>query len=155
MPRIFDNIDLQLLPILRETLKVSYRADFCVGYFNLRGWRRIDDLIEQYVGSENACCRLLIGMQSLPSDEVHAAFSLSNGDGRIDNSSIVRFKKRMAAEFRQQLTIGAPTNQDEAGLRRLSHQLRTQKVIIRLFLRHSLHAKLYLVHRHDPNTPTV
>ncbi|MEH2288052.1 helicase-related protein [Nostoc sp.] len=155
MPRIFDNIDLQLLPVLRETLKVSYRADFCVGYFNLRGWRRIDDLIEQYVGSENACCRLLIGMQSLPSDEVHAAFSLSSSDGRIDNSSIVRLKKRMAAEFRQQLTIGAPTNQDEAGLRRLSHQLKTQKLIIKLFLRHSLHAKLYLVHRHDPNTPTV
>ncbi|MEH2084179.1 MAG: helicase-related protein [Nostoc sp.] len=155
MPRIFDNIDLQLLPILRETLKISYRADFCVGYFNLRGWRRIDDLIEQYVGSENACCRLLIGMQSLPSDEVHAAFSLVSSDGRIDNSSIVRFKKRMAAEFRQQLTIGAPTNQDEAGLRRLSHQLKTQKLIIKLFLRHSLHAKLYLVHRHDPNTPTV
>ncbi|MFS0516294.1 phospholipase D-like domain-containing protein [Nostoc sp. UIC 10607] len=155
MPRIFDNIDLQLLPILRETLKVSYRADFCVGYFNLRGWRRIDDLIEQYVGSENACCRLLIGMQSLPSDEVHAAFSLSSGDGRIDNSSIVRFKKRMAAEFRQQLTIGAPTNEDEAGLRRLSYQLKSQKVIIKLFLRHSLHAKLYLVYRNDPNAPTV
>ncbi|MEH2140710.1 helicase-related protein [Nostoc sp.] len=155
MPRIFDNIDLQLLPILRETLKVSYRADFCVGYFNLRGWRRIDDLIEQYVGSENACCRLLIGMQSLPSDEVHAAFTLGSGDGRIDNSAIVRFKKRMAAEFRKQLTIGAPTNQDEAGLRRLSHQLKTQKIIIKLFLRHPLHAKLYLVHRHDLNTPTV
>ncbi|MEH2445220.1 MAG: helicase-related protein [Nostoc sp.] len=155
MPRIFDNIDLQLLPILRETLKVSSRADFCVGYFNLRGWRRIDDLIEQYVGSENTCCRLLIGMQSLPSDEVHAAFTLVSGDGRIDNSSIVRFKKRMAAEFRKQLTIGAPTNQDEAGLRRLSHQLKTQKLIIKLFLRHPLHAKLYLVHRHDPNTPTV
>ncbi len=61
----------------------------------------------------------------------------------------------MAAEFRQQLTIGAPTNQDEAGLRRLSHQLKTQKLIIKLFLRHSLHAKLYLVHRHDANTPTV
>ncbi|MCF2146234.1 hypothetical protein IQ276_007160 [Desmonostoc muscorum LEGE 12446] len=96
MRRIFDNIDLQLLPILRETLKVSYRADFCVGYFNLRGWRRIDDLIEQYVGSENACCRLLIGMQSLPSDEVHAAFTLSGGDGPIDNSSIVRGKRYRA-----------------------------------------------------------
>ncbi|MEH2459265.1 helicase-related protein [Nostoc sp.] len=155
MPRIFDNINLQLLPILRETLKVSYRADFCVGYFNLRGWRKIDDLIEQYVGSEKACCRLLIGMQSLPSDEVHAAFTLGSGDGGIDNSAIVRLKKRMASEFRQQLAIGAPTNQDEAGLRRLSHQLKSQKLIIKLFLRHALHAKLYLVHRNDPNTPTV
>ncbi|MHC5933667.1 helicase-related protein [Nostoc sp.] len=155
MPRIFDNINLQLLLILRETLKVSYRADFCVGYFNLRGWRRIDDLIEQYVGSEKACCRLLIGMQSLPSDEVHAAFTLSSGDRGIDNSAIVRLKKRMAAEFRKQLTIGAPTNQDEAGLRRLSHQLKSQKLIIKLFLRHALHAKLYLVHRNDANTPTV
>ncbi|MEH2413253.1 helicase-related protein [Nostoc sp.] len=155
MPRIFDNIDLKLLPILRETLKVSHRADFCVGYFNLRGWRKIDDLIEQYVGSEKACCRLLIGMQSLPSDEVHAAFTLGSGDGGIDNSAIVRLKKRMASEFRQQLAIGAPTNQDEAGLRRLSHQLKSQKLIIKLFLRHALHAKLYLVHRNDPNTPTV
>ncbi|MDJ0617512.1 MAG: helicase-related protein [Calothrix sp. MO_192.B10] len=155
MPRIFDNIDLQLLPILRETLKVSHRSDFCVGYFNLRGWRKIDDLIEQYVGEEGACCRLLIGMQSLPSDEVHVAFTLGTGDGRIDNSAIVRLKKRMAAEFRQQLAIGAPTNQDEAGLRRLSHQLKTKKLILKLFLRHPLHAKLYLVHRNDPNTPTV
>ncbi len=155
MPRIFDNIDLQLLPILRETLKVSDRADFCVGYFNLRGWRKIDDLIEQYVGGDGSCCRLLIGMQSLPSDEVHAAFTLGTGDGRIDNSAIVRFKKRMAAECRQQLTIGAPTNQDEAGLRRLSYQLKTKKLVIKLFLRHSLHAKLYLVHRNDPNTPCV
>ncbi|WP_315787692.1 helicase-related protein [Fischerella sp. JS2] len=155
MPRIFDNIDLQLLPILRETLKVSYRADFCVGYFNLRGWRKIDDLIEQYVGSEKACCRLLIGMQSRESDEVHAAFTLSSGDGRIDNSAIARLKKRMAAEFRKQLTIGAPTNQDEAGLRRLSQQLKTKKLIIKLFLRHPLHAKLYLIHRQDPNAPIV
>jgi hypothetical protein len=155
MPRIFDNIDLQLLPILRDTLKVSYRADFCVGYFNLRGWRKLDDLIEQYVGGEVSCCRLLVGMQGLPSDEVHTAFTLGATPGRLDNSTIIRLKKKVAEEFRQQLTIGAPTNEDEVGLRCLSRQLKTQKLVIKLFLAHPLHAKLYLVHRHDPNSPIV
>ncbi|MEA5594111.1 helicase-related protein [Rivularia sp. UHCC 0363] len=155
MPRIFDNIDLQLLPILRDTLKVSYRADFCVGYFNLRGWRKLDDLIQQYVGEEASCCRLLVGMQGLPSDEVHTAFTLGATPGRLDNSTIIRLKKKIAQEFRQQLTIGAPTNDDEVGLRRLSRQLKTQKLVIKLFLAHPLHAKLYLVHRHDPNSPIV
>jgi superfamily II DNA/RNA helicase len=155
MPRIFDNIDLQLLPILRDTLKVSYRADFCVGYFNLRGWRKLDDLIEQYVGGQASCCRLLVGMQTLPSDEVHRLFTLGASEGRLDNSTIVRLKKKIAAEFRQQLTIGAPTNDDEAGLRGLSRQLKTKKLVIKLFLAHPLHAKLYLVHRNDPNSPIV
>ncbi len=155
MPRIFDNIELSLLPALRETIKLSYRADFCVGYFNLRGWRSIGDVIEAYVGNQGACCRLLVGMQSLPSDELNASFSLISHHRGIDNSAIIRLKKRMAEEFRQQLTIGAPSDIDEQGLRRLSYQIKTGKVVVKLFLAYHLHAKLYLVHRHDPISPII
>jgi SNF2 family DNA or RNA helicase len=155
VPRIFDNIELKLLPTLRETLHGAKRADFCVGYFNLRGWRQIDNLIEQFSGESASCCRLLVGMQRLPRDEVHSSLSLGAVNSGIDRGEAARLKKRIAQEFREQLMLGAPTNDDEAGLRRLSIQLKTKKLFVKLFLRHTLHAKLYLIHRSDPNLPAV
>ncbi len=149
MPRIFDNIALSLLPALEQTLRLSYRADFCVGYFNLRGWKCIDVLVDAWPGGEGSCCRLLVGMQQLPQDELRGALSLIRDDADIDQAEAVRLKRRMAEEFRQQLVLGAPTNDDEAGLRRLSAQLHAGKVVVKLYLRHQLHAKLYLLRRAD------
>ena len=155
MPRIFDNIELGLLPALRETLKVASRSDFCVGYFNLRGWKAIDNLVEQWAGGPGKQCRLLVGMQRLPQDELRTAFSLSQDRDALDNQSALRLKKRLAEEFRNQLILGVPTNADEAGLRRLGAQLKAGKVVVKLFLRHSLHAKLYLLFRADPINPII
>ena len=155
MPRIFDNIDKSLLPALRETIQVANRADFCVGYFNLRGWKQLDSHIEKWAGGDGHCCRLLVGMQRLPQDELREALSLISRDGEIDNQTALRLKKKLAEEFRDQLNVGIPTNEDESGLWKLAEQIKSKKVIVKLFLRHPLHAKLCLLFRPDPINPTV
>ena len=154
MPQVLDNVNERLLPALRKTLEVAHRADFCVGYFNLRGWRLIDDLIAPWDGGD-ACCRLLVGMEPRPHERLRSALRLARDGAGMDNRTALRLKKELAESFREQLTLGAPTAADEAGLRRLARQLRAGKVVVKLFCRHPLHAKLYLLFRRDPVTPTV
>src|SRR5579859_282365 len=154
MPRIYDNMEHRLLEALQETLKISHRADFCVGYFNLRGWQHLDRLMENWQGDEQSICRLLIGMHETPGDELRKVFSL-RGTQNVDQSTVVRLKNRIAQEFREQLLVGAPSNADYEGLRRLSAQLRAGRVVVKLFLRHKLHAKLYLLYPNSYHTPIV
>jgi len=153
MPRIFDNIEKSLLPALSETLINSHRADFCVGYFNLRGWKSIDSKIDQFGGGDGKECRLLVGMQNLPKEDLQSAFKIVKDEDGVDNQSAIRLKRKLAEEFRLQLTYGMPTASDEKGLRKLASQLKSKKVVVKLFLRHSLHAKLYLCYREDANNP--
>jgi superfamily II DNA or RNA helicase len=155
MPRIYDNIEQKLLPALCNALEPATHADFCVGYFNLRGWKQLDSYIERWDGGEGKCCRLLVGMQKLPQEEQREMYSLIRADSGLDNSTALRLKKKLAEEFRQQLAAGVPTNEDEKGLRRLASQIRAGKVVVKLFLRHSLHAKLYLLYRPDPINPII
>jgi superfamily II DNA or RNA helicase len=155
MPRIFDNIELQFLPSLEEMLGTAKSADFCVGYFNLRGWNRLGQVVEdRFTGEESSKCRVLIGMQTLGDDEIRQVYSLLKEDG-LDAAKAIQLKKRMAEEFRKQLTVGAPTTSDEHNLKRLARQLKAGKVVVKLFLKNSLHAKLYLVHRADIAAPIV
>lgn len=162
MPTIFDNIDTPFLENpqgngLRDALKLARSGDFCVGYFNLRGWSRIDDVVESWPAADSGStpCRLLVGMQRLPSEELASLFSAQPIDDRVDAKRVAQLRRQVAEEFRKQLTIGIPTGSDEAGLRRLARQLRDGKLRVKLFLRHPLHAKLYLAHRDDAFTPLI
>src|ERR1051326_7837893 len=154
MPKIFDNIENELLEGLKYTLDVSHKADFCVGYFNLRGWKQIAESIDGWTGSEGHQCRLLIGMNRKPDEMVKDIFSTKEPEP-IDNATAAKLRKSLAQEFRDQLTIGLPTEADEMGLRKLSSQIKAKKVVVKLFLRHPLHAKLYLLFRDDKISPII
>jgi superfamily II DNA or RNA helicase len=155
MPRIFDNISIQLLTALRATLETATHADFCVGYFNLRGWQSLDDLTADWRPEDGQICRVLIGMQRPPHEEVRELYQLrpNENDDLIDNARASQLKLRFAQHLREQITFGIPTARDEEGLRQLAKRLRAGQVVVKLFLPYPLHAKLYLLFRKDTNNP--
>lgn len=153
MPKIYDNIHHKLHTGLIDSLTSSHRSDFCVGYFNLRGWHILNEHIEHFQG-KNDCCRLLVGMQRPEEDLLKIALSNIN-EGLMDNPKALAIRKDIARSFRKQLTLGIPNNQDEKTLQTLKHQLVDEKVKVKLFLGHPLHAKLYLLHRNDKVSPLI
>jgi len=157
MPRIFDNIDQKLLEGLKYSIDSAYGADFCVGYFNLRGWRLIGNEIESFSGEDNQQCRVLIGMQKLPSTQLYEELKIlkSKGDTGISQGKIKDLKTMIAREFREQLMVGIPTSVDEKGLQQLRQQLLSKKVRVKLHLRYPLHAKLYLLYKNDRDQPII
>ena len=162
MPKIYDNIANHLTKGLNESLEVSQRTDLCVGYFNLRGWKEISEKIDSLSGETinegkddfHRICRLLVGMQKLPVDILRDYFR-TDEHHILDQGEAVKLKKRLAQEFKDQLTIGTPTDSDEYALRRLSQQLKDKKVVVKLHLRYPLHAKLYLAYSDDKRVPVV
>ena len=155
MPRIFDNIENDLLPALQDVLNEADRGDFCVGYFNLRGWRDLFPYVDRWEGGEGKCCRLMIGMQVSPSEELRQSLRVGKQHDGLDNLTASREKRRVAQEFRRQMTIGVPSNTDERTLRHLARQIHEKRLVVKVHLRHRLHAKLYLVHRKDRISPVV
>jgi superfamily II DNA or RNA helicase len=153
MPKIFDNIKLHLKTGLLETIERSYRADFCVGYFNLRGWKILMNHIDHFEGDVN-CCRLLVGMQS-PEENILRQTLSEAKKGLLDNPTALALKKEIAKSFARQLTFGIPTNEDEASLRKLKSQIIEKKLKVKLFLDYPLHAKLYLCHKKDGDAPLI
>lgn len=156
MARIYDNIETKFTQGLQDiitNLGVK-RVDFCVGYFNLRGWNLVVNQIDRipgdyvYEGINQVfrCCRLLIGMHQPDQELVRKLYSTEQIP---DAAYAQQCKLEIAREFKKQLLLGLPTAQDEWTLRRLSAQLKADKVCVKLYVAEPLHAKLYLAHRPD------
>ncbi len=155
MARIYDNRDIKFEDGLKEIIESPgvKRVDFCVGYFNLRGWKLVLDDVDSLEGDfvtegrtrEHRVCRLLVGMHQAPNDILRQLYS--SKEFIADSDLVQRLKRQIAQDFRKQLLIGLPSKQDEWTLRRLSAQLRDKKVVVKLSAREPLHAKLYLAHR--------
>jgi superfamily II DNA or RNA helicase len=162
MPNIIDNEHIILAEQLSSTLKTARRTDFCVGYFNLRGWNQLADLIDTLPGEEvfeealdahvHRYCRLLVGMHKAPDDLIKDFYK---DPENLDNRKAAELRKRMAQEFRRQLTVGYPTDRDEQYLKKLSSQIKDKRLTIKLYLKNTLHAKLYLAYTTQNNAPIV
>ena len=161
MARIYDNIELKFEKGLQDIITNTgvKRVDFCVGYFNLRGWNliceQVDTLEGDFIDEDfqttpvHRTCRLLIGMHQPDEELLHWLYS--NEEHMPDDKFVRTQKLNIAKNFRRQLLIGLPTKRDEWTLRRLSAQMKSGKVVVKLYVREPLHAKLYLAHRPDDN----
>src|SRR3972149_2998525 len=121
MPTIFDNIENIVKEGLNKTIEKSKRADFCIGYFNLRGWTQLHEQVDKLSGDylPEECeddhqyfCRILIGMQRQPMEVLEEFFSKDENDV-VDNARVIEYKIKLAKELREQLTIGTPHLNDQ------------------------------------------
>lgn len=50
MPTIYDNIEKKFADGVLQHVKNAKRVDYCVGYFNIRGWNTVVSQIDQLEG---------------------------------------------------------------------------------------------------------
>ncbi len=156
MPKIYDNIESSLIEGLRTVLPEAVACSFCVGYLNIRGWGQLADTVDHLSGNDPYhACRVLVGMHRPPEEEMKLLYQASRQPANPDGPMRALIRRRITESFKRQLEFGVPSNQAERALRRLAEQLRARKVIIKAFLRHTLHAKLYLVRRSDSVAPLI
>ena len=156
MARIYDNIESRFVEGLQDLITDVgvKRVDFCVGYFNLRGWDLVVNQIDHIPGDyiyendkqEFRRCRLLIGMHQPDEELVRRLYS----EQQIPDAAYVQqCKLEIARDFKKQLLLGIPTKRDEWTLQRLSAQLKEDKICVKLYVAEPLHAKLYLSYSPD------
>ena len=87
MARIYDNIEIKFEQGLKDIIESSgvKRVDFCVGYFNLRGWDKVVEHVEQLEGdfvfegraNKHRTCRLILNLYRRSNGVSHRIFVIN------------------------------------------------------------------------------
>lgn len=158
--RIFDNsTDKQLGPHLLRTLTTFDSMDVAVGYFNLRGWSKLDEVVRNKVKTDRPVVRILIGMSTQgPQDETIDQLQNDVNGGTVNDADAEVARERRAEllhHLRLQLMRGIPSPADRVSLQNLRDRIADGSVELKVYTRRPLHGKTYVCHRVDDNTPIV
>ncbi len=157
MPTIYDNRTQSLAPALRATLNDARSLDVCVGYLNLRGWKELADAVDGLPWEQGEpAARVLVGMSIQPGDQLRERLRIRPAESTwegVTNEEIPGLRAELLGELSTQLTVGFPTDQDEAVVRQLARQIDEGRVAMKFFACGPLHAKLYLTHLRTQSAP--
>lgn len=163
MPRIFDNLTepTQLKTGLNEVFHSFEAIDVATGYFDLRGWSQLDDLIKTKAATrkpgDRPVARILLGMVR-PGEHEELMRNITqpldnDTDGEGARGRAKRIREELASHLASQLSRGIPTAADRATLHSLRQLIADKHVELRVYTFQPLHGKTYILHRDDPSTP--
>lgn len=156
MPNIFDNLadDTRLGPALHSSMLHFDTADIATGYFDLRGWKQFDSVVDARSNDVTArpLVRILVGMVA-PADSEAILASLQDeiqprpyGADIHDREKATRRRDQLVSHLRNQLMRGLATSEGQSTLRSLKEQLENGLVQMRVFTEKPLHGKTYIFH---------
>lgn len=163
MARIFDNImpGRVIGPELAKSFESMERLDVAVGYFDLRGWRTFQEIVDLKSEQHPApVTRILIGMVLAGADRelldaLQADMAPNVVAAEVDNTKARARRDEVIRSLREQLVRGIPKAADRETLRALKRQLDSGAVEIKVHTRRPLHGKAYIFHRQDNTNPVT
>lgn len=160
---LFDNqaSDSTLRTALQDQFPEYWSIDVATGYFALRGWAALDDLVrEKAAEHEGVIARILVGMV-LPGQHQAIMEALDEEISPQKDATeglqakAARVPEELKAHLREQLSRGIPTKEDRIILHSLRELVETKRVEIKVYTRKPLHGKTYLLHLSNPKLPSA
>lgn len=163
LTRIFDNIaqDRVIGPELAKSFESMERLDVAVGYFDLRGWKTFQGIVEEKSKQhDKPVARVLVGMVLAGADRelldaLQADMNPNPANTEVDNSKARARREEVVRSLREQLVRGIPKAADRETLQALKRQLDSGAVEVKVHTRRPLHGKAYIFHRQDNTNPVT